>query len=437
MNDLSSANRRSSYIIPMVIVGVLFFVLGFITWLNSTLINFLKIACEIDNNVILFFVTFSFYISYLVMSIPSSKVLDKTGYKKGMALGLLGIAVGALIFIPAANTRTFSLFLVGLFVQGAGMSLLQTAVNPYVTILGPMNSAAKRMSIMGIANKVAGAISPLILSAAILSGADLIVHQLDNTTDHATRESLLNGLASQVILPYIIIAIVSVVLFVWVWFSALPEVSQEEAEEENAEATPLSKQRTSIFQFPHAVIGIVALFLYVGVEVIAGDTIGQYGRMLGFKVSQYQNFTTYALGFMVVGYIIGISVIPKYVSQRKALWFCSVLGVAFTILALLTSGWLSILFVALLGFANSIMWPAIWPLTLNKLGHFTKIASALLVMAIAGGAILPLIWGALANIAGDFPQMPYLLCLPCYLFILYFAAKGYKTGLHLTEAEKA
>lgn len=422
-----SPQQTANYIVPTIIVGILFFAFGFITWLNSTLINFLKIACEIDNLVILFFIPLVFYIAYLIMAIPSSWVLKKTGFKNGMAVGLLVMAIGALIFIPAATGRTYVLFLIGLFIQGTGLAVLQTASNPYVTILGPLESAAKRISIMGIFNKVAGAISPLILSALILSGADAIESQLAVSTDPTTRAGLLDGLANKVIVPYIVIAVALVLLAIWIRYSNLPEVDQVEEEEE--QDAPEIKTRTSILQFPHLVIGVVALFFYVGCEVMAGDTIGQYGRMLGYDVSQYQNFTTYTLGFMVIGYIIGIVLIPKYVSQRQALWFCSILALIFSVGAVLTSGWLTILFIALLGLANSIMWPAIWPLALNKLGHFTKIGSALLVMSIAGGAVMPLIWAAIADKNPAHPQLAYILLIPSYLIILYFAAKGYSVGL--------
>lgn len=425
--------QKPNYLVPTIIVGILFFVFGFVTWLNSTLINFLKIACEIDNLVILFFIPMVFYIAYLIMAIPSSWVLKKTGFKNGMAVGLLVMAVGALIFIPAAMGRTYILFLIGLFVQGTGLAVLQTASNPYVTILGPIESAAKRISIMGIFNKVAGAISPLILSALILSGADAIESNLKITADPAARAVLLDTLANKVIIPYIVMAVVLALLAVWIRYSNLPEVDQVEEEEEQDD--PEIKTRTSILQFPHLIIGVVALFFYVGCEVMAGDTIGQYGRLLGYDVSQYQNFTTYALGFMVVGYIIGIALIPKYVSQRKALWFCSILALIFSIGAILTNGWVTVMFIALLGLANSIMWPAIWPLALNKLGHFTKIGSALLVMSIAGGAIMPLIWAAIADKNPHHPQLAYILLIPSYLIILYFAAKGYKQGLRRKEIQ--
>lgn len=427
MIEQAPATEVRNYLIPTIIVGILFFVFGFVTWLNSTLINFLKIACEIDNLVILFFIPLVFYVAYLVMAIPSSWVLKKTGFKSGMAVGLLVMAIGALVFIPAAMSRTYVLFLVALFIQGTGLAVLQTASNPYVTILGPLESAAKRISIMGIFNKVAGAISPLILSVLILTGADAIETRLSATTDPAARAQLLDGLANKVIVPYIVIAAVLALLALWIRYSSLPEVDQvEEQEEQDA---PEIKNRTSILQFPHLIIGVIALFFYVGCEVMAGDTIGQYGRLLGYDVSQYQNFTTYTLGFMVVGYVIGIALIPKYVSQQKALWFCSILALVFSVAALVTSGWVTVLFIALLGLANSIMWPAIWPLALNKLGHFTKIGSALLVMAIAGGAIMPLIWAAIADRHPDHPQLAYLLLIPSYLIILYFAARGYLAGL--------
>jgi glucose/galactose transporter len=419
--------QTTNYLIPTIIIGILFFVFGFVTWLNSTLINFLKIACEIDNNVVLFFVTFAFYISYFVMAIPSSWVLKATGFKKGMAIGLLVMAVGALVFIPAALSRTYGLFLFGLFIQGTGLAVLQTAASPYITILGPLESAAKRISIMGIFNKVAGAISPLILSAAILSGAGILEQKISVATDAAQKIQLLNGLAAKVIMPYVIMAVILCLLAVWIWFSNLPEVDQKEEEEE--EDDPEIKLRHSIFQFPHLLIGVVALFFYVGVEVLAGDTIGQYGRMLGYDISQYQNFTTYTLGFMVIGYIISIILIPKYLNQRIALQISSVMALVFSVAALLTTGWVTVLFITLLGFANAVMWPAIWPLALNKLGHFTKTGSALLVMSIAGAAVLPLIWGAIANVTPHHPQLAYLLLLPSYAIILYFATKGYLVGL--------
>jgi FHS family L-fucose permease-like MFS transporter len=425
-----SESKRNNYLVPTLIIGILFFIFGFVTWLNATLINFLKIACEIDNNVVLFLITLSFYISYFVMAIPSSRLLKITGLKKGMAFGLLVVAVGALIFIPAAITRTYSIFLIGLFVQGAGLSLLQTASNPYITILGPLESAAKRISIMGIFNKVAGVLSPIILSVLILKGADVIVSRLDKITDVSEKEQLLNELASRVILPYIIMAVVLIIMAVWIRYSSLPEVEQVEEEEEREDSSIRNKK--SILQFPHLIIGVIALFFYVGVEVLAGDTIGQYGRMMGFDINTYQYFTSYTLICMVVGYIIGIILIPKYLSQKTALQICAVTGCVFSLAALFTNGMTSVIFIALLGLSNSLMWPAIWPLALNRLGRFTKLGSALLIMSIAGGAIMPMVFGKLANSYPDHPQLAYSILLPSYLIILFFAVCGYKAGLHAT-----
>lgn len=427
MPDQNRPTQAANYLVPTIIVGILFFVFGFVTWLNSTLINFLKIACDIDNNVVLFFVTFAFYISYFVMAIPSSFVLKKTGFKNGMSLGLLVMGIGALVFIPAALSRTYGLFLLGLFVQGTGLALLQTASNPYITILGPMESAAKRISIMGIFNKVAGAVSPLILTALILTGADALEQRINVTTDMTEKTALLNGLAQKVIVPYVVMAVILVALAVWIRFSSLPEV--EQAEEPDEVQDQELKSRRSIFSFPHLLIGVIALFFYTGVEALAGDAIGQYGRMLGYNVSAYSKFTTYTLGFMVIGYIIGIVLIPKYVSQRKALNFCAVLALIFSVGALVTGGWLTVLFITLLGLANAVMWPAIWPLALHKLGPFTKAGSAMLIMAIAGAAVLPLIWGWIANNTPAHPQTAYWLLVPSYLVILYFGARGYRAGL--------
>ena len=200
----------------IIIIGVLFFVFGFVTWLNGTLIPFLKLACQLENDIQAFFVTFAFYMAYFFLAIPSSMILKKTGFKNGMALGLLIMALGSLIFVPASNTRTFGLFLTGLFVQGMGLALLQTASNPYISIVGPIESAAKRISIMGICNKVAGMLSPLILGALVLKNATAIEEQVNKATDAVAKNNLLNLLAARVITPYIIMAVVLFLLAIMI-----------------------------------------------------------------------------------------------------------------------------------------------------------------------------------------------------------------------------
>lgn len=412
-----TSKKASSSMMPIIIIGILFFVFGFITWLNATLIPYLKISCELTNFES-YLVTMAFYISYFVMALPSSYILDKTGFKNGMSLGLITMAVGALIFIPAALTREYSIFLIGLFVQGTGLAILQTAANPYVTIVGPIESAAKRISIMGVANKIAGILSPIILGAIVLDGTDELVRQIA-TMDIVQKTAELDALSSKVMMPYIVIAISLLILAAFVKLSALPEIENEEEENEKNNST--DHKQTSVLQFPNLVLGVIALFLYVGAEVIAVDTLISYGSSLGFEISEAKFFSSFTLGAMIFGYFVGIAVIPKYISQSKALMLFAALALVFVGIALTTTGYASILFIAALGFANSIMWPAIWPLAINGLGKFTKQGSALLIMAIAGGAILPLAYGALADpeILGS--QMAYIILIPAYLYILFYA----------------
>lgn len=419
---MSSSQRPASYAMSITIIGILFFVFGFVTWLNGTLIPFLKLACDLHSDAQALLVTFAFYMAYFFLAIPSSMILEKTGFKNGMSLGLAVMAGGALLFIPAALGRTFPLFLTGLFVQGMGLSLLQTASNPYISVIGPLESAASRISIMGICNKVAGAISPLILGAIVLKGATEIETQINAVTDVATRDQLLQTLSQRVILPYAIMAGVLLLLAIMIRYSSLPEIeSQEDVKENNGLI------KTSIFQFPHLMLGAICIFVYVGAEVMAGDVISIYGKSIGISLDEAKNFTSYTLRSMVVGYILGILTIPKYIKQEKALALSALSGILFSTLAYFTSGYASIVFIALLGFANALMWPAIFPLAIDGLGKFTKIGSAILVMGIAGGAILPQIYALLSSQMG--PQAAFFVSiLPCYLFILYYSLKGHRAG---------
>jgi len=414
-------DRKNNYIIPIIIIGALFFIFGFVTWLNATLIPYLRIACELTTFQS-FWVTFAFYISYFVMALPSSYVLKKTGFKNGMSLGLITMAIGALVFIPAATTRTYSLFLTGLFIQGTGLAILQTASNPYVTILGPIESAAKRISILGVANKFAGILSPIILGAILLEGADELTEQL-LSMDALTKAAMLDDLAAKVINPYIVMAVVLVLLAGLVRFSSLPDIEGEDDQDDALESS-----RTSIWQYPYLLMGVVSIFVYVGVEVIAVDTLIGYGNTLGFEFKEAQFFASFTLFAMIVGYFIGIIFIPKYLSQANALKYFSILGVIFTIIATLTDGYTSVLAIAALGFVNSIMWPAIWPLAIEGLGKFIKTGSAMLIMGIAGGALLPLLYGYLSGLESVGPSQAYWIMVPCYLFILFFAAGGHKIG---------
>lgn len=396
---------------PLLIIGIFYFIFGFVTWLNSVLIPYLKTACQLESNLQAYLVAFAFYISYFVMALPSAWLLRKIGFKNGMALGLVVMALGALVFIPAAQTRLYNLFLLGLFVQGTGLALLQTAANPYVAVLGKPESAAQRISIMGIANKVAGIISPIILASIVFAHSEAIEEQLQNL-DALQKNIFLKDLASKVILPYAVMALVLLALALMLRFTPLPNVDKH-----LNEATLAEGKHKSIWAYPQLVLGVIALFLYVGVEVIAGDTIIQYGISWGFEKSEAKFFTSLTLTAMLIGYVAAIFAIPRYLSQEKMLVICSVLGVLFSVMILLGEGLVSVLGVALLGLANSVMWPAIFPLAIADLGRHTQTGSALLIMAIAGGALLPLLYGYLADLPEVGFRYAYIILLPAYLFI--------------------
>jgi len=399
---------------PLLIIGIFYFIFGFVTWLNSVLIPYLKTACQLESNLQAYLVAFAFYVSYFVMALPSAWFLRQTGFKNGMAWGLLVMAVGALVFIPAAQTRIYNLFLLGLFIQGTGLAILQTAANPYVAILGKPESAAQRISIMGIANKVAGIISPIVLGTIVFTeNVESKLQTLSNTQ----KDIFLQELASKVISPYGIMAMILVALALMLRFTPLPNVDNQLEKNEYAENT-----QKSIWGYPQLVLGVIALFLYVGVEVIAGDTIIQYGISWGIDKNEAKFFTSLTLSGMLVGYVIAIFAIPKYISQEKMLVLCAILGMVFSVLILMSEGYVSVLGVALLGLANSVMWPAIFPLAIADLGKHTKTGSAMLIMAIVGGALLPLLYGYLADLQQIGFRYAYVILLPAYVFIALYGA---------------
>ena len=425
---------QKSTLIPMSIIGMLFFIFGFVTWLNGSLIPLLEIVCELNSFEALF-VAFAFYAAYTVMAIPSSFVLMKIGYKNGMAAGLGIMAIGALIFIPAAKLATFSIFLIGLFVLGSGLTLLQTAANPYVVCIGPQNSAAVRVSIMGVINKSAGVIAPIVFTAYVLIGMDQYTKESLAVLNEPDRIAQLQALSQRLVFPYVMLAAMLFVLMIFIKLSPLPDLDFEAKKEEG------DLKLLGILKYPQVILGSLALFMGVGVEVIAGDTIGLYGKELG--VAHFGMLTSYTMAFMVIGYIIGILLIPRYIKQETALAGSALLGILFIFGILFSStqdttlshvflSWLgipevpnSIFFLALLGMANALVWPAIWPLALQGLGRYTGIGSALLIMSIAGGALLPLVFGGLSH-SGVSHQHAYIILFVCYVVILFYALKGHK-----------
>lgn len=431
--SVQAAGSTRDVVVAMMFIGLLFFILGFATWLNGSLIPFLKIACDLSNFQALW-VTFSFYIAYTVMALPSAAILGRIGYKSGMTLGLGVMAAGAFLFIPAARSAHYGLFLLALFTLATGMTLMQTAINPYIVCIGSRESAAMRISIMGLFNKGAGVVVPLVFSALMLSGIDGYSDAALAALDQAGRDALRAELSLRLVFPYAVMGCGLLFIAFILRFSPLQDLPRD------PDLGTEPPQHLGILQFPQLVLGALALFAYVGVEVIAGDTIGLYGSNL--HVANFGILTSYTMGFMVAGYAAGVLAIPTYLSQKNALLLSAVSGILFTGGVTMGSaseagisqallGWAgvpavpdTVMYLAMLGFANALIWPSIWPLALEGLGKYTATGSAVLIMGIAGGAVLPMIYGKMSDSGGA--QAGYWVLLPCYALILFYAVKGHK-----------
>ena len=426
-----SETRKSTAFLPMVICCALFFIFGFVTWANGTLIPFLKLALNLKTDLQAFFVTFASYIAYFFLALPSSWILKKIGFKNGLILGMVILGLGSLVFIPAADNRSYGLFLTGIFIQGSAMALLQTAVNPYLSIIGPIESAAARISIAGLCNKGAGVMVPIIFGLLFLDNAKEVTAKLAATTDLNAKNAILDELLQRVHTPYIALAVVFVLFAILIKFVHLPEVNAEDDKmivNDDSEMKVIAK--TSIFQYPHLFLGALAIFSCVAVEVMAGDIINTYGRELNIDANLLRFSTSFTLICMLIGYVLGIATIPRFISQQMALRICAISGVLLTIISVFTTSYVSYYSVALLGLANSLMWPAIFPLGIKGLGKFTKTGSAIMIMGIAGGAIWPLVYGFLKDTLHiDFQHAFLFAMVPAYLYIIYFAIKGHKVGL--------
>lgn len=423
-------NQRDTTI-AIIIIGVMFFIFGLVSWLNSILIPYFKISCELTHFQS-YFVAFAFYIAYLCLSVPSGYIIKEIGYKKSITYGFFCMSIGALFFIPAAITRTYGLFLTGLFIIGAGLTMLQSAANPYITILGPIESAAKRISIMGICNKLAGIISPLLFAAIVLkmSDGDLFANLETGVLDYESKNILLNELIRRVIPPYLILAILLFLFGIFIYFSVLPEIDPTK---NNKEDNDIYQQHSSIFQFPYLILGAFAIFVHVGTQIVAIDTIISYAGSMGINLIEAKSFPSYTMAFTIIGYCIGILLIPKYISQTRMLQVCCVLGLILSIGVIFAdqtvtffghTAKISIWFLCALGLPNALVYAGIWPLSIHGLGRFTKVGSTLLVMGLCGNAIMPILYGYFAD-QYDL-QKAYCLLIPSYIYLIFFAVYGHK-----------
>ena len=427
-------NKRQ-FFLSMFMLGSLFFIFGLVSWVNSILVPYFKVACELETDVQSYLVTFAFYIAYLVMTIPASFLLNKVGFKRGVEIGLWLLAAGALLFWPAAMTRSYAMFLCALFTMGTALAILQTAANPFVTIIGPRESAARRISIMGICNKFAGIISPLLFAAAVIRPQDKVTMDAiaDGTLVGPAKEQALDAMIQGVILPYVILAAVLFIFGFVFYKSSIPDIDPNKDNKSEAEGV---KDRKSILSYPYLILGVLALFAHTGSQQISIATINDYAQSMGISMLDAKVFPSFTLGCIMVGYLFGIICIPKYLSQQKALVVCTVTGLILSGLVLLTQNtwvhWfgmdarLSIWFLVLLGIPNSLIYAGIWPLAIKNLGKWTNLGSSILVMALSGSAFMTLAYGALADKVGL--DKAYWLLIPCFLYMIYYSLWGYKVG---------
>ena len=413
----------------MIIIAFMFFMFGFTSWINAILIPYFKISFELSH-VQSYLVTFAFYISYFIFSVPASFLLKKIGFKKGMMIGFWVMSCGAFLFVPAAITMTYELFLLGLFSIGAGLALLQSAANPYITILGPKERAAQRFSIMGICNKGAGILAPLLFAAVIFKATDSAMLDNISSMTQAEKDVIFRELIQRVIIPYTCVGSFLFLIGLFIRFSPLPEIDTEHESEELAQA---NSSKTSIMQFPHLVLGAFAIFLHVGTQVISIDTVISYAGTMNLNLIEAKVFPSYTLTAQICAYFIGIFFIPKFFSQLTALRVSTIFGIILTFLIIYAKGQvtflghttdISIWFVVMLGLANSLVWAGIWPLALDGLGRFTKIGASLMIMGLVGNALLPMVYGYLVDIFNA--REAYWVLFPCYVYLVFYAFRGYR-----------
>lgn len=396
--------QKNNYLFPLAIIGLFFFSIGFALGINSYLMPVLKNAMHISGAASSLLLAATF-IPFLLFGIPATHCIRLIGYKRTMALSFAIFAVAFALFILAAKQNSLTWFLIASFVSGAANAVLQASVNPYVTILGPLDSAARRISCMGISNKLAWPVTTLFITLVIGKG-------IGDTQ------------LSDLYLPFTIIIAIFLLLGVIALLAPLPDVKA--AGEDESDTTTASNSyadgKTSILQFPHLLLGCLALFLYVGVETISLATATGYAQSLGLEGDNYGFIPSVG---MIVGYVCGVIFIPRYLSQVAAMRICAIIALVGSIaVAVVPNPVFSVCCIFLMALGCSLMWPALWPLAMADLGKFTKAGSSLLTMAIAGGAVMPWVQGLVQDAFSY--QTSYWVSVPCFLFILYYGLAGYK-----------
>ena len=385
--------------------------------LDSILIPHLKKACELNNRQSTLVDTAVFF-AYFVMAIPAGMFLKRWGYKGGIITGLLVAAIGAFLFVPAANVRSYELFLFALFVIGCGIAMLETAANPYAAILGPAESASTRLNLAAAFNGLAAFVAPLVGTAFILSGIEHSAAELA-AMPAAEKASYLNSEAASVRIPYAVLGASLVLIAVAFYFFRLPEVKSEEK-------SAKFSQFIRAFRHRHLSWAVVAQFAYVGAQVCVTSffiRMAKQGGGFDEKTAGYY-LGAYGLLFMI-GRFAGTFFL-RFVAPNKLLSLYAVICTALCLLAIFGSGGSVVYSLGGLGFFMSIMFPTIFSLGITDLGEDTKIGSSLLVMAIVGGAIFPYIMGSIIDLSGDNVQPGYVVPLLCYVVIIYFGLKGYE-----------
>jgi FHS family L-fucose permease-like MFS transporter len=416
-----------SYRRPMMIIGILYFVTGALSWLNGPLTVFVKLAFRLDDAQALL-VTVVFYVPYFVFALPYASVLKRIGMKRGMAVGLGVMSIGALLFSQFVGLHSYSGVLGSLLVIGTGLSLMQTAYNPYISVLGPIDSAARRVAAMGICNKTAGILAPFAFGALLMGGVGEFVKRVKLAPTPADAQMLLDEFAARLHWPYLALSAILFVMALGVARSSLPDIKPSSANAGSRQGDAAK----SIFAFPHLWLGVVCIFMYIGAEVLAGDAIGLYGQSLNLPLDETKHFTSFTMFAMLIGYLVGLSLVPRVISQQRYLVISALLAVVLSVAAYASHGYAAIACIAALGFAHAMMWPAIFPLAIKGLGRFTETGSALLIMGIVGGAVMPQLFAHLKRVF-DFQLVYMALTVSCYLYIMYYGLRGYAVG---TRASK-